>query len=117
MGHVWIDVEIFDQGKVKSKKVKGLVDTGATLTTLPESLAAELSITPVSEDKIQTASGILTIKKGRAVIRIENKEELQPVRISEIIDKVLIGSVTLETLGLRVNPITGRIEETQLLLY
>jgi len=56
-------------------------------------------------------------QKGRAVIRIKNKEELQPVWISEIIDKVLIGSVTLETLGLRVNPLTGKIEETPLLLY
>ena len=93
------------------------MDTGSTLTVLPESLAIELGIAPTSEEKIQTASGILTIKKGRAVIRIENKEELQPVWISEIIDKVLIGSVTLETLGLRVNPITGKIEETPLLLY
>lgn len=117
MGHVWIDVEILDQDKAKGKKVRGLVDTGATLTTLPQGLADELGIRPTSEDRIQTASGILTIKKGRAVIRIENKEELQPVWISDIIDKVLIGSVTLETLGLRVNPITGRIEETPLLLY
>jgi predicted aspartyl protease len=117
MGHVWVDAEIFDQTKNKGRKVKGLVDTGSTLTVLPESLAIELGIAPTSEEKIQTASGILTIKKGRAVIRIENKEELQPVWISEIIDKVLIGSVTLETLGLRVNPITGKIEETPLLLY
>jgi predicted aspartyl protease len=87
------------------------------LTTLPEKLADELGIKSISKDKIQTASGILTIKKGRAIIRIEKKEELQPLWISDIIDKVLIGSVTLETLGLRVNPITGKIEETPLMLY
>jgi len=97
--------------------VRGLVDTGATLTTLPESFAAGLGIVPTGQDRIQTASGELTIKKGRAVVRVANKEELQAVWISDIIDKVLIGSVTLGTLGLRVNPITGKIEETPLLLY
>lgn len=89
--------------------MRGLVDTGATLTTLPESFAAGLGIVPTGQE--------LTIKKGRAVVRVANKEELQAVWISDIIDKVLIGSVTLGTLGLRVNPITGKIEETPLLLY
>jgi len=109
-------VEILDQAKVKSKKVRGLVDTGATLTTLPERLAAGLNIVPTSQDRIQAVPGELTIKKGRAVVRIGNREELQAVWISDVIDKVLIGSVTLETLGLRVNPVTGKIEETPLLL-
>ena len=117
MGHVWIDVEIFNLDKTKNKKVKGLVDTGATLTTLPESLAKEIGIEPTGEDEIQTGAGRLKIKKGRAIVKIKDKEEIQVVWISDIIDKVLIGSVTLETLGLKVDPITGKIEERPLMLY
>lgn len=117
MGHVWVDADILDQEKVNRKKVRGLVDTGATLTTLPEGLAPGLKIVPTSQDRIQTASGELTIKKGRAVVRVANKEEVQAVLICDILDKVLIGSVTLETLGLGANPVSGRIEGTPLLLY
>ncbi|MEM2907724.1 MAG: hypothetical protein QXP65_00765 [Candidatus Hadarchaeales archaeon] len=57
------------------------MDTGATLTTLPQGLADELGIRPTSEDKIRTASGILTVKKGRAVIRIENTATALPSRV------------------------------------
>jgi len=117
MGHVWVEAKILNLDRTKSKKVSGLVDTGATLSTLPAKLAKELGIGITSEDKIQTASGIITIQKGRAIIRIEKKEELQPIWISDIIDRVLIGSVTLETLGLKVNPITVKVEETPLMLY
>jgi len=51
------------------------------------------------------------------VVRVANKEEVQAVLICDILDKVLIGSVTLETLGLGANPVSGRIEGTPLLLY
>ncbi|MEW6070546.1 MAG: aspartyl protease family protein [Candidatus Thermoplasmatota archaeon] len=117
MGHVWVDVEISNEARTESKKVRGLIDTGATLTTLPEPLAKELKIEVIKEDRIQTAAGLINIKKGRVFIKIENKEDLQTIWTSDIIDKVLIGSVTLETLGLKVNPVTGKVEETPLILY
>ncbi|MEW6556694.1 MAG: aspartyl protease [Elusimicrobiota bacterium] len=60
---------------------------------------------------------ISNIEKGRAMISIQGKEEPQPIWISDIIVKVLIGTTTLQMLGFKVNPITEKIEETQLMLY
>ncbi len=117
MTHVWIDLEIFDLQKTKSKKLKGLVDTGATLTVLPQKLAEELGIKKLAEDKVETGAGILKVSRGRAIIKIKDKEDVQTIWISDIIDKVLVGSVTLEVMGLKVNPVTGKIEDTPLLLY
>lgn len=42
MGHSWVEIEISDLERKKSKKVNALVDTGATLTTLPEAVAEEV---------------------------------------------------------------------------
>jgi len=36
MGHSWIEVEISDFERKKSAKLNALVDTGASLTVLPE---------------------------------------------------------------------------------
>ena len=74
MGHVWVDVEIFNTEKTKEKKTKGLVDTGATLTTLPKNLANELGIEKISEEFIQSGAGNIKIERGRAIIK--DKEEL-----------------------------------------
>lgn len=117
MGHIWVEVEISNLDKTKNKRIKGIVDTGATLTTLPRTLAEELGIQVFSKDQVETGSGCIYIEKGRAIISIGKKEDIQTVRISDIIDKVLIGCVTMETLGLKANPLTGKIEEAPLMLY
>ena len=117
MGHVWIDAEIFDLQKMRSKRIKGLADTGATLTTIPQSLANELGIEVISEEKVETGAGLIKIKKGRAIIKIKEKEEVQAVWISDVIDRVLIGSVTFEVLGFKLDPVTGKLEERPLMLY
>jgi predicted aspartyl protease len=82
-----------------------------------EGLAEELGIVPLTEEKVQTGAGQPAIKRGRAVVRIAGKEKLQPVWISHVVDKVLVGAITTGTLGIRINPVTGRIEEVPLMLY
>jgi aspartyl protease family protein len=41
MGHVWVKVKIGDVERRKVLEVKGLVNTGATLTVIPRELARE----------------------------------------------------------------------------
>ncbi len=117
MGHSWIVVEIFNLERTNSEKVRALVDTGATLTVLPKQLADKLGIKPLSESEVETAGGRIKMQRGEARIRIKGFEEITPVLISEIIDKVLIGVVILESLGLAVDPTTGELKSTPLLLY
>ena len=117
MGHTWIDIKISNLEKTSVKKVPGLVDTGATLTTIPKKLAEELSIKTIAKEQVQTGAGLINIEKGNAIVAIEEKECIQTIWISDIIEKVLVGCVTLETLGIKVNPVTGKLEETPLMLY
>lgn len=117
IGHTWVEVEISDSEKKKSTKIKALVDTGASLTVLPEKLAKQLGIKTISEEKVSTGAGEVKIKRGRAWIKLEGKEDMFSVWISEIIDKVLIGVVTLESLGLEVDPVSETLKERPLLLY
>ena len=117
MGHSWVDVEISDLERKHSEKVKALVDTGATLTVLPKELADRLGIKATAEVDVESGGGIIKLKEGEARIKIKGKESVTPVLISEIIDKVLIGVVILESLGFGVDPTTGTLKSTPLLLY
>jgi aspartyl protease family protein len=117
MGHSWVEIQISDLEKKHSKKVKALVDTGASLTTLPEKLADELGIKPASQEQVSTGAGIIKVSRGRAWIKLKGKEDAFPVWISDVIDKVLLGVVVLESFGFKVDPTTGTLEEKPLLLY
>ena len=117
MGHTWVEVEISDLERKKSKRVKALVDTGASLTVLPEEMAKALGIEPKSEEEVVTGAGLIKVKRGEAWIKLKGKEGPFNVWISDIIDKVLLGVVVLESLGFDVDPATGTLKERPLLLY
>jgi len=117
MGHTWVEVEISDLERKKSRRVKALVDTGASLTVLPERIAEELGIEPISEEEVMTGAGVIKVKSGNAWIKVKGKEKPFGIWISDFIDKVLLGVVVLESLGFDVDPATGTLKERPLLLY
>ncbi|MDI6826513.1 MAG: aspartyl protease family protein [Candidatus Aenigmarchaeota archaeon] len=117
MGHSWVEVEIYDLERKKSKKVNALVDTGASLTVLPKKLADELEIKPIKEERVATGAGEIKVERGRAWIKLKDKEDVFPVWISDFVDKVLLGVVILESFGFEVDPATGKLKERPLLLY
>ena len=117
MGHSWVEIEISDLERKKSTVVKALIDTGASLTVLPEEMAKALGIEPKSEEEVVTGAGLIKVKRGEAWIKLKGKEGPFNVWISDFIDKVLLGVVVLESLGFDVDPATGTLKERPLLLY
>jgi aspartyl protease family protein len=99
------------------KEVKALVDTRATLTVLPRSVAHSLKISPKSTGTVMTAGGPVGIDISRAEVEIAGKKETVRIAISDVIDRVLIGVTTLEMLGLSVDPVTSQLKESMYLLY
>ncbi|MGQ9596601.1 MAG: retroviral-like aspartic protease family protein [Thermoproteota archaeon] len=110
-------MEISSLERKKSIKLKALVDTGASLTALPEKIAEEIGIEPVSEEKVMTGAGMVSVKRGRAWIKLKDKEGPFDIWIFDFIDKVLLGVVVLESFGFEVDPTTGTLKERPLLLY
>jgi clan AA aspartic protease len=117
MGHCWVEVEVSNLEKTKSKKLNALADTGATLTVLPEEIAKEIGIEAKEEDIVETGAGPIKVKRGMAWIKIGKKEAPFSVWVSNVVEKVLLGVVVLETLGFEIDPATGKLKERPLLLY
>jgi clan AA aspartic protease len=117
MRHIWVDVRIGSEDCSKITEVRALVDTGATLTIIPRSLAIDLGLRVTGKSRVETGAGVIELDRSRAYIEIMGRGDIIPVLISDIIDKVLIGVTTLEILELEVDPITRRLRERTLLLY
>jgi len=101
----------------KAVDVDALVDTGTTLTVEPRRLAKELDLRPTGKATLTTATGVVELKKTRTWIELERRGEVAPALLSDAVDKVLTGATTLEVLGLKVDPTSGKLKERTILLY
>ena len=117
MGHVEVDVGLSNPEKGTRKDERGLVDTGATLSVLPRKLAESLQLAIKSQSKAMTAGGPVLVDLSDVYVEIAGKTATVRVAISDVIDRLLIGVTTLETLGLTVDPLAGQLRESYYLLY
>lgn len=118
MGHVTTQVTFSNPtDRALTSTVEGLVDTGATLSVLPRSLADSLRLPITGQRRVRTATGEIELDTALVVIQIDGKSETNPVLVSDELTRALIGVVTLETLALSVDPTTGTLSEAETLLY
>lgn len=86
------EFEIEVSGKNKSKKLKGLIDTGSTDCVCTYELITTLQIRPVSHEKISIPSEETTTKRCLVYnikIEFDSKSELFPVyRIGKLPDNI-----------------------------
>jgi aspartyl protease family protein len=93
-----------------------LVDTVATPTTVPRSMADRLGLQVLDQHEVRTAGGVVTVDESFAYFEYDERKSVTPVWISDDYPDVLIGVITLESFGLKVDPRTGRLERTEFLL-
>jgi len=115
--HIYVRVKLSNMEKTRAKEVEALADTGATLTVLPQQMAEELGLSEVSRERVETGAGEIELRRSFAWITINGKESVQDVLISDFIERVLLGVVTLEAMALSLEPLTGKLKEKRLLLY
>jgi clan AA aspartic protease len=86
--------------------VEALVDTGATYSWIPEELLKRLRIKPIEVRPLKIANGsIIKRKLGLALVTVRGKTMPTPVLFGDKGSESLLGAVTLEELGLSVDPI------------
>ena len=103
----------------RSKIYEGefLVDTGAQYTVVPKHVWQHLGLKPDRNQKFSLADGkIISRPIGSAFIEFQGIKSASPIVLGGPKDNLLLGVVTLENLGLGINPFTREIYPSKLLL-
>jgi predicted aspartyl protease len=104
-------------GRRRARRVRFLVDSGAVYSVLRRDEWKALGLRPEREADFVLADGTtLTRGVSECVFEIEGRRATSPVVLGESEDEALLGAVTLETLGLVLNPLTRRLQAMRLVL-
>lgn len=113
-----VGVEMLVKGRRgRARRVKMLVDSGAVWSLLPESDWKALGLKPDRSESFCLADGtVIERLVSDCRFRFEGREAPSPVILGERNDVALLGSVTLESLALVLNPFERSLKPMRMLL-
>jgi len=111
MGHVYQRLTL---AAVNEEELTILVDTGATYSLIPPTLAKRLGVSPLPQKQtIILADGSrIEAEVGLVMVRIGDRSAASTVVIADC-DEPLLGVEALEALGLAVDPTSGSLRPTR----
>ncbi|OGD54527.1 hypothetical protein A3J78_01840 [Candidatus Beckwithbacteria bacterium RBG_13_35_6] len=118
MGIITVKLKVSNpKKKNKTLEKDFLVDSGAQYTVLPENDWKKLDIQPTKVQSFGLADGrVIKRKIGWAFLEYENNSGYSPVVLGKKNDSNLLGVVTLEMMGLALDPFQRKIYKAKLLL-
>jgi len=94
-----------------------IVDSGMLHSVVPRAVLDKLNIVPLTRQEFRLANGERIVRdKGVAVFRYDNRIGGADVVFGEDGDSVLLGALTLEALGLSLDPLRRELKPIPLLL-
>jgi len=116
MGATYVECEVRGAPR-KRQNVRFLVDSGASYSLLPKPVWRKLGLKPKRKMSFMLADGTSVERSiSEAFFRLSQSEAHSPVILGEEGDKALLGVVTLENLGLVLNPFNRTLNPMRMLL-
>ena len=118
MGLTFLKVEVGNPATpAVTETVEFLVDSGAIYSVVPAPILERLGIKPVSEHEFILANGTtISRKKGIALFKYGDRIGGADVIFGEPDDSVLLGSFSLEALGLVLDPLRRELKPLPMVL-
>ena len=118
MGLTVLRVEVGNPAKpAVREEIEFLVDSGAVYSVVPATVLKKLGIKPVTTEEFRLADGSAILrKKGIALFKYGDKIGGADVIFGEEGDSLLLGALTLEALGLVLDPLKRELRPLPLVL-
>ena len=118
MGLTYVEMDVANVAVPdRIEKVRFLVDSGAAHSIVPTPVLERLGIRSHSEQIYQLANGeVMRRRKGAALFRLGERVGAMDVVFGEAGDANLLGVLTLETMGLGLNPLKRELIELPMMM-
>jgi len=117
LGYIRVKARVWNIEKTEDvKEVELLADTGAVYTVLPRSFLKSLGVKAIGRRRFRLANNqVIEREVGIVGIEIQNIKT-HTITVFGDENVYLLGVVTLEELGLELDPIKGELKPLELLL-
>lgn len=118
MGLTVLEIEVANPADPELKqRVEFLIDSGAIYSVVPGNILNDLRIKPLTEETFHLADGSKIVrKKGVALFRHGERVGGADVVFGEEGDSTLLGAMTLESLGLFLDPLRRQLKPLPMIL-
>ena len=117
MGFVHVDVELSNPTDPQQfEGIELLVDTGATLSVVPALVLERLRVCPLGSREFKGSDGVIRRQTGTVTMAYDGTAAGVTAVFGEPDDPPILGVTALESLGFRVDPVTGELHPTEMLL-
>jgi aspartyl protease family protein len=118
MGLTVLRIEVANPARPKrTEAVDFLVDSGAIYSVVPARILRRLGIKPLADEEFRLADGSTIVRrKGGALFKYEDRVGVADVIFGEKDDSNLLGALTLEALGLSLNPLKRELSPLPMIL-
>ena len=118
MGLTTLEVEIADPSRrSRAERLTLLVDSGAVYSVVPSTVLRRLGIRPIRREKFSLADGTVIVRgKGAAFFKYGDRIGVSDVVFGVRGDSVLLGALTLESLGLILDPLRRQLRPLPMIL-
>ena len=118
MGVTSLVIEVANPAKPRvTERLEFIVDSGAVYSVVPATVLRRLGIRPLKRETFRLANGRNIVRrKGGALFKFRSLVGVADVVFGEKGDAVLLGALTLEALGLTLDPIRREVRPMQLVL-
>lgn len=94
-----------------------LIDSGAVYSVVPTPVLERLGIKPFAEEEFRLADGSTIVRKrGGALFKYGNRIGAADVIFGEEGDSLLLGALTLESMGLVLDPLRRELKPLPMIL-
>jgi predicted aspartyl protease len=117
VGLTYVESLVRGPRRRRGKRVRFLVDSGAVYSVLRREDWRALGLAAERELDFVLADGTtLTRAVSECSFELEGRRATSPVVLGETEDEALLGAVTLETLGLMLNPLSRTLQPMRMVL-
>ena len=118
MGITVLEVEVANLAKPnKTVALELVIDSGAVYSVVPSEVLRKLGIKPIATETFRLADGTKIVrKKGGALFKYQGRVGGADVIFGQKNDSHLLGALTLESLGLSLDPVRRQLKPLPMIL-